>query len=102
MAAHFKPLSLLSYAARCVPSLPKVLQQSALAAQSHAHARGARRSGPRKCQPRSGQACHPARLRQVGCGPHVTESTALSWASRSLTWDGVSGAVWHRLACSRV
>ena len=83
MAAHLKPLEPVVVC--CVPHQPaygKVLQQSALAAQSHAHARAVRRSGPHKCQPRSGQARHPARLRQVGCEPQVTECTELSWALR--------------------
>jgi len=41
---------------------------------THVRARRARRSGPYKCPPRSGQARQSARPRQAGCGPHVTES----------------------------
>ena len=44
-------------------------------AVTHAQKHGARRSGPHKCQPRSGQAHHRARQRRAGCEPHVTEST---------------------------
>ncbi len=70
---------------------------------TRARARGARRSGPHKCRPRSSEACYRAQPRQVGCGPHVTESTvqAASWASWSLTWDSVSGALYASVAFSR-
>ena len=67
-----------------------------------AGARGARRSGPHKCQPRPGQARHHARPPPAGCGPHATESTAQAaelGLTVFLTWDGVSAALLAAAAC---
>jgi len=80
----------------------KALQQSARAARSHAHARAGRAGAGRPSANR--RVAKPARARgraKPGAGrTHGVCSAGCSWASYSLTWDGVIGALLAEAACS--
>jgi hypothetical protein len=101
-SAHPQPLSLFCHgmlrAACCHSGIQGAAAVCACSAITRARARGARRSGPAKCQPQSGQARPCARPRQAGCGPHARSLQRrlqlgvvfldLGWRNRCLVGGG--------------